>query len=147
MSDDDIEEDETTKPPKKSSKGIRDAAVVDLAIQGKNVNEISHEMGIHRTTVGRILSSKETKEIIESLKARITNLGSKAVDTLDAALDARSIDMTNGAKVAISILKSLKVISEKLDIEHSFPKPTIITRPNGEVVTLGTKNPDEEKAS
>jgi len=146
--------DETTKEPKPKkirkytrspAKKLRDAAIVEMAVAGSPIKEIAGKLNIDRDTVSDVLnSSAQTKAILKNAESRIYNLVGKAMDTVEAALDGRTVDMTNGFKSALAILKSCGVIKDKIDLSHSFPKPTIIHKLNGDQVILGSKQDDED---
>lgn len=135
------------KIQRSAAKRLRDANVLSMAADGKQIKEIAGEMNIDRGTVTKILNSTESKEIIRQAESRIKSLVGKALDTVEAALDGRANDMNNGFKSALAVLKSVGVMKDKIDLSHSFPKPTIIKRLNGEEVILGSRPNDDEDAA
>tara|TARA_R110000868_G_scaffold62962_2_gene189929 strand:- start:115 stop:543 length:429 start_codon:yes stop_codon:yes gene_type:complete len=128
-----------------STKKLRDARAIEMAINGITQQEIANELNVNRTTVNRILSSAEVKQILKDADSRIHSLVAKALDTVDDALNGRATDMTNGLKASIALLKSTGALKDKIDIAHTFPKPTIITKRDGTEVVLGVKAEDENE--
>ena len=133
-------EEQNTKPKRNraqrsAAKRLRDSRVVEMASSGVPIKEIAGEMNIDRTTVTRILSS------------RVHSLVDKALKTVEDAMDNSRLDMPSGTKVAIALLKSVGVLKDKVDLSHSFPKPTIIEKRNGDQVILGAAYDDDETAA
>lgn len=146
-------EEKENKPKKirkytrSAAKRLRDAKMVEMALTGAPIKEIAAELNVNRDTVGDVLKdATETKKILKQAEMRIHSLVGKAIDTVEAALDGRASDMTNGFKSALAVLKSVGVMKDKIDLTHSFPKPTIIRRRNGEEVILGSRNDEDDVA-
>ena len=144
--------DETTKPSKKeckirrsNAKRLRDASIIEMATEGRPIKEIAGKVDLHRNTVRDILDSAESRKIIQGAEARIFSLVGKCIDTLEKGLDESATDMNNAGKFALAILKSIGAIKDRVDLTHSFPKPTIITKRNGDQVILGSKIDSEEE--
>ena len=128
-----------------TTRRLRDARAIALAVEGKTQKEIAGMIGIDRTTVGRILSSSEVKQLLKMAESRVNGLIETALNTVEKAMTTSAEDMTNGLKASLAVLKSVGVIRDKIDLEHSFPKPTIIRRPNGEEVILGAARPEDDE--
>ncbi len=145
-------EEQNTKPKRNraqrsAAKRLRDSRVVEMASSGVPIKEIAGEMNIDRTTVTRILSSNEIKAIVNTANSRVHSLVDKALKTVEDAMDNSRLDMPSGTKVAIALLKSVGVLKDKVDLSHSFPKPTIIEKRNGDQVILGAAYDDDETAA
>jgi len=126
-----------------TTRRLRDARAIAMAVEGKTQKEIAGVIGVDRTTVGRILSSSEVKQLLKLAESRVNGLIESALDTVEKAMTSSAADMTNGLKASLAVLKSVGVIRDKIDLEHSFPKPTIINKLNGDQVILGASRPDE----
>jgi hypothetical protein len=129
------------------TKMIRNKKIVDLALEGtRTQKEIAAEVKVDRTTVGRVLSSQEVKEILKKAQSRVNEMIDTALDTVNTAMTTSHADMTNGLKASLAVLKSVGVIKDKVDLTHSFPKPTIIEKLNGDRVILGSRPVDEDES-
>jgi lambda repressor-like predicted transcriptional regulator len=142
-----MDKPKTVKKRQVAIKHHRDIAIIAEAAKGKSMKEISDQMGLHRTTVARALSSEESRKIINEAKERVVSLVTKALSTVEDAMDARGEDMTNGLKAALAIAESTNVLTKNQNINHAFPKPTVIKRRDGSEVVLGAAFEDEDKAS
>ena len=58
----------------------RDAAIVERRLEGASYREIADEMGIHNSTVCRILNDSECRDIIKTGTKELLTLVPKAVD-------------------------------------------------------------------
>lgn len=138
------EQSKRCKTVRSGAKRLRNARVVELATEGKHVGEIAHELKIGRNTVTRILSSDEVKKILKEADTRVHGLVTKALDTVEQAIQGGEADMTNSLKAALALLKSAGVMKDNVNVAHTFPKPTIIKKRDGSEVILGTKLEGEE---
>jgi len=129
-----------------ATKAIRDYTIIEKAIAGKTQKEIANEMNVNRHTVRRSLTGAESKRILQEARERVVNLVSKALITVEKAMDGADTDMTNGLKAALPVLETHQIITKNQNITHSFPKPTVIKRRDGSEVVLGSVT-EEEKAS
>jgi len=129
-----------------ATKAIRDSTIIEKAIAGKTQKEIANEMNVNRHTVRRSLTGAESKRILQEARERVVNLVSKALITVEKAMDGADTDMTNGLKAALPVLETHQIITKNQNITHSFPKPTVIKRRDGSEVVLGSVT-EEEKAS
>ncbi len=124
----------------------RDIQVLTEAVKGKSETAIAKDLGINRRTVHKILTSDETKSLIKESEDRIKRLLTKSIDVVEKALD-NHVDpesMNHSLKAALAVLKSHGVIRETVNMEHSFPKPTVIERIEGGAMILTAKQEDEE---
>jgi DNA-binding CsgD family transcriptional regulator len=133
---------------KGNAKQLRDQTITALAMDGKSGIEIAKEVGVTPQTVSEVLNSDEVKAISKRRQEAIRNLGDLSIQVMTDALNAR-FDETPGAmstalKAATLINKTLGLITEKVDLQHSFPKPTIIERSDGSSEVLGASDEDEE---
>lgn len=126
--------------PGKANRKLKAVRAASLAMNGATNSEIAEELGMCRNAVSRLLNSKETEEIIKAAESRVTRMVDKACGVVDKAMDdvQSTLDMTNGLKAALAVLTSLGVLKKKVDVSHSFPKPTVIKRMDGSEVVLGT---------
>jgi hypothetical protein len=139
--------DEATKSVKKLrkrsvAKEVRQQTIYEKLLEGKTETAIAEEMDLARCTVSRAANSDDVKKLIKENELRFKALVSKAVDTIQEAME-RGEDMNNGLKAAIAVLKSVGIVREKVDLAHSFPRPTVIQRLNGDTVVLGTEEENE----
>jgi hypothetical protein len=72
----------------------------------------------------------------------VVGLIKKAMRVVDEEMDIAPGE-PNRLKAALSVLKSVGVIKEKIDMTHSFPKPTVILRSDGTQVILGVSEENE----
>lgn len=142
--------EKVTKRRKKSqAKELRDAKIRELAITGHTLNEIADSVGMERQQVGRILSNDETRELVKALENEIKLLGTEAVRTLMDAMAMRSEHqmMGHAVKAAEKILKSIGALKERLELEHTYPEPTVIEKPDGTKIVLGYKEGKDETSN
>jgi hypothetical protein len=145
-------EEQNTKPKRNRkqqsiTKMIRNNKIVDLALEGtRTQKEIAAEVKVDRTTVGRVLSSEEVKKILKAADSRVNEMIHTALDTVKTAMTTSHADMTNGLKASLAVLKSVGVLKDKVDLTHSFPKPTIIEKLNGDRVILGSRPVDQDES-
>jgi predicted transcriptional regulator len=134
----------TTKRPKKRQKGdsavkaLTDSKVLADIAAGKTVGQVAKEMGMHRTTVSKILNSDETKAKVKEIQGRLAGLIDQSLETLVEALENRALDMNLAVSVARDILKNFGAMQSKVEVDHKFPRPVVIQRLNGSTVILGT---------
>lgn len=146
-------EEQNTKPKRyrkqqSATKLLRNRKVVAIALEGnKTQKEIAAAVDVDRRTIRRILTSPDIKKILKDAENEIHLLVDKAVKTVEQAMDGAPLDMTNGLKASITLLKSVGVLKDKVDLSHSFPKPTIIEKRNGDQVILGAAYDDDETAA
>lgn len=129
---------------------LRNAKIRTDAIAGKSVPEIAKEIGLTRSQVHRILSSDETKAIIDQADSKLKGAISLAVDVLVEAMEIRrdsEVAMNTAVNSAKTILKSYGVLKDKIEVEHTLPKPTVIVRPNGDKVYMGIPEAIKESES
>lgn len=132
--------------PGKANRKLKAVRAASLAMTGATNSEIGAKLGMSRNGVSKLLNSKETEEVIKAAESRVTRMIDKACGVIEKAMDESQIinDMTNGVKAALAVLTSSGVLKKKVDVAHSFPKPTVIWRSDGTEVVLGT-TADEEK--
>jgi hypothetical protein len=111
-----------------------------LAAAGTSNNEIAERFGLNKSTVSEILNSEETKQLVALGDSRLKGLMTKAIDTIEWAMDNRQEYGLAGAslKAAITVLKNMGLARENVDVNHHFPKPTVIKRRDGTEVIMGT---------
>lgn len=137
--------DKTNKPKTRRAsynKQARNSRIVDMAMNGMTNKEIAAEMGLNRQTVGNILSSEQSKEMIDRARSDLHRSLTAAIQTFDDAMANRFDDMKTAAVVAAHILKGLGVLAERQEV--SVLKPFIIKKLNGDEVILGHKAESEE---
>lgn len=142
----------TTEVPKKPptrrkgdsrAKELKDTNIRAQALAGKPVGEIAKDMGMDRKQVSRILNSEETKQLIKESRAKIQAMVPDALETLHMTVLARE-DRANALKASERVLKNSGVITDAVELNHNFPKPTIIHKLDGSTVVLGTTADVEE---
>lgn len=114
-----------------------------LALAGKTVKEISEEVGIARQNVSKYLNSEETKAKVKEIDGRLAAMIDDALVALHESILNRSEPATR-LTAAMKLLKNFGTLRESVDMSVTFPKPTIIERPNGTTVILGTEMDKEE---
>jgi hypothetical protein len=119
------------------AKELKDANIRAQAMAGKPIGEIAQDMGMTRQAIRRTLNSEETKVILDDAKSRLTELVEQAVETVAHAV-AERVDLTNALKASISVLKNSGLLKDSVDLNHTFPKPTVIHKRDGSTVILGT---------
>lgn len=146
--------EETTKPKKlrklrrNVAKELRDLAMAEMRMNGVPNKEIANKFKVNKDTVADgIHNVVQKRELIKKAESRVYSLIDKALDTIENALTSRNVDMTNGLKAALAIAKTFGVITDKINLSHSFPKPTIIEKRNGDQVILGAAYDDDESAA
>lgn len=126
------------KRNKGEAQKLRDAGILAMNLSGKSTTEIASQTGLSRSQVSRVLNSDEIKALVKGAEGKIAGLIDKSVAKVDAALDSDNPDQTNGLKAALAVLKNFGLMRDSVDLNHSFPKPMVITRPGGVEVVLGT---------
>ena len=132
------------KKQRSAAKQLRDNKIIEMTMEGKKGPEICEAMNINRSTVSKALNSEEAKEFIKENRNRLRGLVPASLVAFEDALGCRGDLIHNAIKVAHGVLKSEGILREKIDLEHSFPKPTIIEKLNGDRVILGAAYEDED---
>lgn len=122
---------------KSGAKELRDLTILEKAKAGETANEIAEDLGVHRATVSKVLNSDEMKARIKVIDAQLSEGIPDAVALILLAVKTDYI-------AARDLLKNFGSMKQQIDLNHSFPKPTIIHRSSGDTVILGVKE-DEEK--
>lgn len=114
------------------------------------VQEIADQMGLARQTVSKYLNSRTAKELVESAKNKLKTFLEPSVDlyglTIRNALipNAKTETIALGQKSARDVMKNYGILVDQVDLNHNFPKPTIIKRLDGSTVVLGTEEDKDE---
>jgi predicted transcriptional regulator len=123
---------------------IRRIEAYELRRKGLSTQAIADRLGITRQTVSEYLNSRDVKEIIQSARDRLKNLVEASVDVYAMSLSNAKSDMTNAQRAARDVLKNYGLLREEVDLNHNFPKPTVIKRVDGTEIVLGaTENKDD----
>jgi AraC-like DNA-binding protein len=134
----------TTKRPRNRQKGdsaakqVTDAKVLQGIAAGKSVGQVADELGMHRTTVSKILNSEETKAKISEIQGRLAYGIDGAIEVFIRAIEDYDQDRTTALSAARDLLKNFGALQTKLELNHQFPKPVVIERINGTTVVLGS---------
>lgn len=132
-----------------TGKSIRNQQMIAENATGKSVTDLAEQYGMSRQNASKILNSTEAKELLKLYEYRLQQLGTKSIDTLEYTLDNVSEFGMAGAasQNARAILKSIGALKEKIDLSHTFPKPTVIRKRDGTELVLGTsqEKTDEEE--
>lgn len=133
---------------KSESKRLRNQKIIEEAVQGKTIQEIAESYGMNRNSIAQILNSDEVKTLLKLGEARLQMLMTKAIDVLDWTLENKGEFGVTGAasQNARAILKSLGVLKEQLDLNHTFPKPVVIEKSDGSEIILGAKEDENHSA-
>jgi DNA-binding transcriptional regulator YhcF (GntR family) len=86
------------------TKGLRDHQIIAKRLGGESTSAIAAEMGISRATVSRALNGEEARALVVEAENGLKLLLSKAVGTIEEALDGP--DMNNALKAALVVLKA-----------------------------------------
>lgn len=139
----------TSKNGKKrqSSKGLRNNKIRQLSATGMTNNEIAKEMGMGRHQISKILNSDEHKELVAAGNLQLHLMISDAVETFRWAMENKEEFGVTGAAVqtAKTILKSVGVVKESVDLNHSFPKPLVIDYGDGTKTVIGSEQDLKEE--
>jgi predicted transcriptional regulator len=127
---------------RKASKRLKAANAAAMAASGMSTTEIAGALNMSRNGVSKLLNAEETKCIIQAAESEVVGLIKKAMRVVDEEMDIAPGE-PNRLKAALSVLKSVGVIKEKIDMTHSFPKPTVILRSDGTQVILGVSEENE----
>lgn len=131
------------KTKEHSGQDLRNLAIMSAAASGKTQSEVADEFDISREQVNRILNSDEAKRLTDQARGHLQSIASEAVETLYEAMLERKKNMGVAVHAAISILKGLSVLSEKVKVESEL-KPFVLRFPSsGEEIHLGHK-PEKE---
>lgn len=125
-----------TKPDKSRQrhsvkKKLRDQTIIAKAMAGETTVQIAEEMGMHRQQVSKVLNSEEVKAKVKEIDAKLAQGIDDAIDTV---LSAVKVDYV----AARDLLKNYGSMKQAIDLNHTFPKPTVIVRSDGTQVVLGT---------
>lgn len=124
---------------------VRRIEALELRRQGLKVQEIADRMGVERTTISRYLNSQTVKEIVREAKKNLKTLLLPSIGVYAKAINKAEEDPGNARLCARDILKNFGVLRDEMDLNHNFPKPTVIRRKDGSELVLGAKNEDEDK--
>lgn len=118
----------------------------ELKAQGYRNHEIAEMLGLSRATISRAINSPTGKGMLKNAQKRIEQLVDDSIEVIEQAIHGAGSDMTNGFKAAVAVLKTMGLLKESVDLNHNFPKPTVIRRKDGSEVVLGAGqvNEDEE---
>jgi len=58
----------------------RDTRIAELRVQGQTLEQIGRQVGVHKSTVSRVLNDDETKALVDESARRVLNLVPAAVD-------------------------------------------------------------------
>jgi hypothetical protein len=83
------------------------------------------------------------KAIVKRGESQIHAMVDKALKVIERALD--SVDEKLAAEIAVRITKSVGALKDKVDVSHSYPKPTVIVKPDGTRVVMGVSDEEEEE--
>lgn len=112
--------------------------VLELRSKGMLTKEIAAQLGIHRSTVSRHLNSDDAKEMITQARNRFRSLIDWALDVYEVCLHGDTADRSNARQAAKDILESHGIVKKDVNLNHNFPKPTVIKRFDGTEIVLGT---------
>lgn len=115
-------------------------AMAKLA-QGKEVQEIAEEMGIHRNTVGKLLAADEAKAILDKADDDITRMIGKIVNRAEDIIDAG--EDTDAIKLMLAFMKTKGLVKDAVEHHHKFPKPRVI-KYKDEKIVLGVVEEAED---
>lgn len=132
--------DENEQKPTKDAHRI--AAIARL-LEGGTITEIAKELGLSRSHLSTVLNDEVSKKMLRQSEAEIKSLIGTAVITLKEAMDARKVDMSNGLKAAMAVLKNSGLLKETSTVDVNL-KPFVIERLSGDQVVLGAKGEDDE---
>ncbi len=132
------------KNSSQASKDLRNSAITAKIIAGEKVNDVAKEMGLHPSTVSDILNSDDQKKVVKKAQKKVLDMVDEALETFRDAMQSRSLDMASALKAATLVLKNYAIIREKIEVEHSQAKPTVIVHPNGEIEELRMEKGDED---
>ena len=76
---------------------------------------------------------------------KITEMIDDAINVYKQSLGNAAVDMTNAQKAARDILKNAGLLKDSVDLNHSFPKPTVIKRRDGTEIVLGASGSSDEE--
>lgn len=103
--------------PQSVTKAIRDRQIISKRLSGETTGEIAAEMGVCRATVSRALNSNEARALVSEAENGMRLLLSKAVATIEEALDGG--DINSALKAALVVLKSAGVLEAGARAEFS----------------------------
>jgi hypothetical protein len=132
-----------TKRKRANTKAARNQKILIDAANGATNADIVEKYGLSRQHVTRILNSDEMKAIVKRGESQIHAMVDKALKVIERALD--SVDEKLAAEIAVRITKSVGALKDKVDVSHSYPKPTVIVKPDGTRVVMGVSDEEEEE--
>ncbi len=113
------------------------ARILELRSTGMLTKEIAAHLQISRATVSRHLNSPDVKKHIQEARDRFRSLLDSAVDVYEKCLHDGD-DNSNARMAAKDVLESHGIVKKDVNLNHNFPKPTIIKRRDGTEIVLGT---------
>lgn len=124
--------------------------IYKLRASGMSTLDIARQLKISRRTVSRALGSPTGKQMLKHARDRLEALIEDAIDVYEESLRNNKEDMTNAQKAAKDVLKNFGLLRDSIDMNHHFPKPTVVKRlSDGTEVVLGagttTKDDDGEE--
>lgn len=125
-----------------STKRARNQKLLMDAVNGATNAELQEKYKLSRQQVTRILSGKEMREISKAGESELLKHNDKAIAKYVALLDSSDEHIVKG--VCEKMLVSSGSLKVKQELELTRAKPTVIHKPNGSAVVLGTKEEDEE---
>lgn len=132
------------KRNKSQAKKLRNQAMIAMKIEGKTDGEIAEAVGISREQVSRVLNSDDVKALVKKGENRFASLVGDAVTVVEQAMAGAHSDMGNALKAAVTVLKSTGIAKDRVDLSHSFPKPTVVLKSDGSMLIMGAENEDDE---
>ena len=130
------------KKRKNHANALRNQKIIAEAASGKSAQEIAKEYNVSRSSIHRVLSSDEAKQLVKEGNSELTSLIADAIEVTKKIL--RGHDMGLAFQAAVRVLKSVGIMRDKVDIAHSYPKPTVIKRSDGTEVILGLSTEGDE---
>jgi len=130
---------------KKNSAALRDSQIRAMSMAGKTNTEIGEHFGIGRKDVAKILTNEETKAIVKQAESRLIEMINEAIDTVAFAMKKRTEERSLGHALhaAISVLKNSGALKDKLEVNHTGIKPTVIYGFQGDVAAVLTVKEEE----
>jgi predicted transcriptional regulator len=119
-----------------AGKKLKDATIIARSLAGETAGEIAADIGMSRQHVCKILNSDEVKAKAKEIDGRLAGAIDDAVETI---MQAVKFDVN----AAIKLLKNFGSMRESVDLNHSFPKPTVVKNLDGGEMILGTEEGDE----
>lgn len=127
--------EQKSKKRKNNARAMRNQKMMAEAAAGKTTNQIAAEFGVSRQAVNRVMSSEDAKQVVKNGNLKLTSLVDKALLVAEKVLDGH--DLALAFQASVRVLKSVGIMRDKVDIAHSYPKPTVIKLMDGSEVVLG----------